>query len=244
MSRRIVPLAAATLALALTALALDPARAAVPEPADSAKADPAKVAATPDSSRFLPTWLHLHGAAGLGWLASPVSLRKFYQAGQSYEAGLEVQPRYALRMRLNAEYLGLPIVTTSTYTFITMSPGLVPIRDTLHLQTTGQGWLGSGRLEAQLRLTPHVWAVGGIGRGYLDSGLEPIHESNGTETLDLDFPGASSWVWLTTLGGTYEFDFLGPLLSADVRWTGMHHGEVRPQDRMNSWSIRIGWSGF
>jgi len=139
----------------------------------------------------------------------------------------------------------LPIVTTSQYTFITISPSeAIPVRDTLHLETTGQGWLGSGRLEAQVRLTQHVWAVAGLGRGYLESGLQPIHESNGTETLDLDFPGSSGWAWLTTIGGTYEFDFLGPLLAAEVRWTGIHHGEVRPLERMNAWSIRIGWSGY
>src|SRR5262249_7760149 len=161
-------------------------------PADSAKGaapDSAKAAA-PDSSRLLPRWLHAHAAAGLGWLASPAWMRKFYQAGQGYELGVETQPASGFRLRVNGEYHMLPTVAPRMYTVAPSLPGLnsEPTRDTLQLRTTGQGWIGSGRLEAQVRLTPHMWAVAGVGRGYLETGLHPIHEANAFETLDLDFP--------------------------------------------------------
>jgi hypothetical protein len=92
-----VPRTAALAALAACLCAARPARCEVPELPDDVVAK----AAANDTSRFLPRWLHLHGAAGLGWLASPAWMRKFYQAGQGYEAGLETRPGGAFRLRLN-----------------------------------------------------------------------------------------------------------------------------------------------
>ena len=228
---------AALAALAACLCAARPARCEVPEPPGEVVAK----AAANDTSRFLPRWLHLHGAAGLGWLASPAWMRKFYQAGQGYEAGLETRPGGAFRLRLNGEYQMLPAVTTATYVFITSVPGLdsEPSRDTVQVETNATGWLGSARLEAQMGITPHLWLMGGFGRGYLETGLRSFHQGGMISSIDFQFPGSSGWVWIGTAGTSYEFDFFGPRLSAEVRTSYL----MRDIDRFQTWSIRIGWGG-
>jgi len=97
MTHRTVRCAAAMLLLAACALAPGTARAQ-----GSGYGEPVKTAPR-DTSRFLPDWLHLHAAIGVGWLASPIQIRQIYQAGQGYELGLEARPADAWRLRLNAE---------------------------------------------------------------------------------------------------------------------------------------------
>lgn len=235
MSYRIVRRIAALACLAACLLAPRPARAAEPE---NEGAQPA----AQDTTRLLPRWLHLHAAAGLGWLASPEWMRKFYQAGQGYELGLEVRPGGAFRLRLNGEYQTLPAVTDVEYAFITSEPPLdgEPMRDTVRIQARATGWLGSARLEAQMALTPQIWLLGGFGRSYLSTGLEPVHVADPFSSLNLDFPGTSGWAWMTTAGTSYEFELFGPRLSAQVRTSYL----MRERDRLQTWSIRIGWGGY
>jgi hypothetical protein len=226
----------ATLALLAASLcAWYPARAAVPEPPGGEAA--AKPAAN-DSTRLLPNWVHLHGAAGLGWLASPEWMRKFYQAGQGYELGLETRMGPSFRLRLNGEYQTMPAVTNASFSIITAaSLDNAPARDTVLVEARTTGWLSSARLEAQMALTPHLWVLGGFGRGYLETGLHTTHVSDGVVSVDLVFPGSSGWVWLATAGTSYEFDVFGPRLSAEVRSSYL----MRDQDRFQTWSIRLGW---
>src|SRR5262252_8566337 len=118
MRRRTLRRIAALLSLATWLCAHRAAAAAVPDDPDST------VKSARDSSRFLPRWLHLHAAVGLGWLASPEWMRKFYQAGQGYELGLETRPGTYFRLRLDGEYQVLPAVTDASYSFLTRVPGL------------------------------------------------------------------------------------------------------------------------
>jgi hypothetical protein len=236
MSIRIVRRIATLASLAACLCAQAPVRAAVPEPEEGA---PKPVVA--DSSRLLPRWLHLHGAAGLGWLASPEWMRKFYQAGQSYEVGLQVRPSGAFRLSLSGEYQTLPAVTDMSYGFITSVPALdtEPTRDTVQVEARATGWIGSARLEAQMAISPELWLMGGFGRGYLSTGLEPVHLSDPYASLDFEFPGSSGWAWIATVGTKYEFELFGPRLSAEVRSSYM----MRHLDRFQTWSVRIGWGG-
>ena len=237
MSIRIVRSIATLAALAAWLGASPPARAAVPEPDDAA----AKAAA-PDTGRFLPRWLHAHASAGLGWLASPEWMRKFYQAGQSYEVGLETRPTASFRLRLNGEYQALPAVAEMSRTFITSVPLLdqAPARDTVVVEARGTGWIGSGRLEGQMALTPEIWLIGGFGGGYLSTGLQTVHLSDPFTSYDFDFPGSSGWAWIATAGASYEFEIFGPRLSAEVRTNIL----MRERDRLQTWSIRLGWGGY
>ncbi|HXJ69122.1 MAG TPA: hypothetical protein VNM39_09455 [Verrucomicrobiae bacterium] len=235
MKQPIVHRLAALASLAACLVWVRPARAAVPgtqaEAAESAVAD---------TSRLLPHWLHLHAAAGLGWLASPEWMRKFYQAGQGYELGFEVRPSNTFRLRLNGEYQGLPVVTDAKYTYVYMAPGGVPIRDTLVVEERSNGWIGSARLEANWSLAPQLWVLGGLGRGYLETGLQSQHPSGVySSSFIIDFPGSSGWTWDATVGTSYEFALFGPRLSAEVRTNYL----MRNRDRMQTWSIRLGWGG-
>lgn len=226
--RRLVP-------LALLLLSSSPVRAAVPEP------PPARApAAAPDSATFLPRWLHAHGSVGLGWIHSPEFIRQRYEVGQDFELGIEARPRPRLRVRLNGEYQVLPAVGRASYQFVTFQDleGNQAV-DTLSFDWRGRGWLGAARAEVQWRALPHTWLMVGAGRGYLGAGLRAYHFRDPFQTLDVEFPGSSGWAWIGSLGTRYDFDLFGPTLGAELRWSTLD----RPQDRLQTWSLRIGWQG-
>ena len=107
------------------------------------------------------------------------------------------------------------------------APRLQAIRS---LRLTGKAVFGSGdfRLEGQWALTPQLWMIGGIGRGYLETGLRTLHVGNQFESLDLDFPGSSGWAWIATAGTSSEFDLFGPRLSAEVRTSYLMRPNAMP----------------
>jgi hypothetical protein len=222
-------------AAALACLATDPAPAAVPEPPADAVAAPAA-----DTSGFLPRWLHVHGSIGIGWISAPAFIRERYEAGQDFEAGFEVRLQPRLRLRLNGEYQVLPALGRASYQFVSfqdLEGGTV--MDTISFAWRKRGWLGAARTELQWRALPQTWLLLGAGRGYLSAGHRQYHFSNPFETLTLTFPGTNGWAWITSLGARYDFDIFGPVLGAELRWSTLD----RPQDRLQTWSIRIGWQG-
>lgn len=216
------------------AAAAIPARAAVPEPPPPASPAP------PDTTAFLPRWLHLHASFGIGWISAPRFIRERYEAGQEIEAGFEVRLRPRLRLRLNGQYATLPALARVQYQFVTFQDiDGSTVTDTLLFDSLGRGWLGAARTELQWRALPHTWLLLGAGRGYLSAGHRAFHFENQFETVDLAFPGSSGWAWITSLGAAYEFELFGPTLAAEVRWNRLD----RPQDELDTWSIRIGWQG-
>jgi hypothetical protein len=239
MSSRSIRRAAALAVLAVCALAPVPARAERPDTYDH----PAKPAAV-DSSRVLPHWLHLHAAIGVGWLSSPLAIRQLYQACQGYEVGLEARPRRDWRLRFNGEYQALPLVIDGEFRFVHQSgiDGEVSA-DTVRLEGNGQGWIGSGRFEAQKALIPGFWVLGGAGGGYLTSGLNAVNVLGTSFSFEGVLPGVSGWVLMPTMGAIAETDFLGPTLGIEVRWTGILMPD-QAREHLQTWSIRFGWSGY
>lgn len=221
--------------LVLLGLPAPAVRAAIPE-----QSFPEQRAAAPDTSQFLPRWLHLHGSVGYGWMSSPRTIRQRYEAGQDFEFGLEARMRPRLRLRLNGEYQVLPAVGRVNYTIRSFA-GLdgTAAYDTLSFDWLQRGWLGAARLEGQYRVLPNTWLLAGAGRAYLSAGVRPYHFSDPFGTVDVAFPGSTGWGWLTSAGARYEFDIFGPTLGAEVRWSTLD----RRQDRLQLWSIRIGWQG-
>src|SRR5262249_30743556 len=150
-------------------------------------AEPPKAAA-PDTSHFLPPWLHLHGSIGYGWIQGPRFIRQRYEAGQDFELGLESRMRKNLRLRLNGEYQILPAIGHALFQFVTaVDPDGKPTIDTLAFQWRGRGWMGATRAELQWRALPHTWVIAGAGRGYLDAGIRAFHFQDPFETLDITF---------------------------------------------------------
>jgi hypothetical protein len=231
-----LPRRAAITALCLIALvATRPARSAVPE-----APLPGVTAPTPDSSGFLPRWLHLHGSIGIGWVSSPEFLRERYEAGQDFEMGLEMRLQPRLRLRLNGEYQVLPALGRVNYQYVVFQDiDAGTAMDTISFDWRKRGWLGAARAEVQWRALPHTWLLVGGGRGYLGAGQRPYHFRSPFETLDIEFPGSSGWAWIGSLGARYEFDIFGPVLGAELRWSALD----RRQDELQTWSIRIGWQG-
>lgn len=227
---------AAIAAALLFAVAPTPARSAVPEPTA-----PAATAPAPDSSGFLPRWLHLHGSVGIGWISSPGFIRERYEAGQDFEAGLEVRMQPRLRFRLNGEYQVLPALGRVNYQYVTFTDmdGNAVYSDTISFDWRKRGWLGAGRAEVQWRALPHTWLLAGAGRGYLSAGQRPYHFNSPFETLTITFPGSNGWAWIGSLGARYDFDIFGPVLGAELRWSALD----RRHDELQTWSFRIGWQG-
>jgi hypothetical protein len=132
------------------------------------------------------------------------------------------------------------VVTDAKFTYVYMTLGGIPIRDTLVVEERGNGWIGSARLEAQWSLAPQLWVLGGLGRGYVETGLQSQHPSSVyASSFLIDFPGSSGWAWIATAGTSYEFEMFGPRLSAEVRTSYL----MRGTDRLQTWSIRLGWGG-
>src|ERR1041385_5509999 len=221
--------------LALLALLLGPVRpalSAVPEPPAEAPKP-----AMPDTSHFLPPWLHLHASIGYGWIQGPEFVRPRYEAGQDFEAGLESRLRRNLRVRLNGEYQVLPAVGRALVQFVSSqdADGNRTI-DTLSFQWRGRGWMGATRTELQWRPLLRTWLIAGTGIAYLDAGIRAFHFQDPFETLDITFPGSSGAGWLPSAGLRYDFDFFGPVLGAELRYTSLH----RRQDDIDMLSFRIG----
>ena len=114
-----------------------------------------------------------------------------------------------------------------------------PTTDTLSFDWRQRGWMGAARAEVAVRALPHTWLVAGGGRAYLGAGVRAFHFANPFQTLDVRFPGSSGWGWLGSLGARYDFDLFGPKLGAELRYSAL----ARPQDRLQMWSLRIGWAG-
>ena len=227
---------AAIVLTTMLALAAVPAHAAVPEPPPPG----APATAPSDTTSFLPPWLHLHASFGIGWISAPRFIRERYEAGQDFEAGVEVRLRPRLRLRLNGQYASLPALARVQYQYVVLRDlDGNAVMDTLLFDSLGRGWLGAARTELQWRALPHTWLLLGAGRGYLAAGHRAYHFANQFETIDLEFPGSSGWAWIGSVGARYEFDIFGPVLGAEVRWSRLD----RRQDELDTWSIRIGWQG-
>lgn len=233
-----LPRRAAIVVLSTLALfTASPARSAVPEPPPpSATASNA----APDTGRFLPRWLHYHASIGIGWLSSPTFLRQRYEAGQDFELGVETRMHPRLRLRLNGEYQVLPANGRAEYQYVAFQDlDGNTVTQTISIDWRRRGWLGAGRAELQVQALPHTWLLIGGGRGYLSAGMRAYHFESPFETLDITFPGSNGWAWIGSAGARYDFDIFGPTLGAELRWSALD----RPQDELQTWSIRIGWQG-
>ncbi len=232
MPRRIV---LAALLVALTCLVL-------PRPAAAARRRPPvhideDVPTVIDSSRVLPLWLHPNATVGLGWISAPVEIRKRYEAGYDFDAGVEARHGDRLRLRVNGEFQMLPSINRGIYSVLDFVDAQGNFHsDTLAFEVLGRGWLGAARLEAQARVLPRIWLMAGIGRGYMSAGGRAYDFQSPFESLNVTFPGSNGWAWIPMVGARYDFDAFGPLIAVETRYSALQ----RSQDVLHSWSIRLG----
>lgn len=221
-------------ALMLTLLSARPVTAAVREPEPEPEESQVVIV---DSSGVLPRWLHLNASVGAGWISAPVHIRKRYEGGWSLDGGLEARLHSRLRLRLNAEYQTLPSIAQGIYGIDNyFDANGVFHSDTLAFEYLRRGWLGAGRLEAQAKVLPHIWLLGGIGRGYLSSGGRAYDFATPFESRNVTFAGSNGWAWIPMIGARYDFDAFGPLVAFETRYSALQ----RKQDVLHTWSIRIG----
>lgn len=224
------------LLLALASLGQWPALAAAAPPAPVDDGEEKQVVIV-DSSGVLPRWLHFNASAGAGWISAPARIRQRYEGGWCFDGGLEARVHPRLRLRLNGEYQMLPSIGKEIYGIDNYyDANGVFHSDTLAFEYLRRGWLGTGRIEAQARVLPHIWLLGGIGRGYLGSGGRAFDFATPFETRNVRFAGSSGWAWIPMIGARYDFDAFGPLIAFETRYSALQ----RQQDVLHTWSIRVG----
>jgi hypothetical protein len=203
----------------------------------AAPVDDEKQVVIVDSSGVLPRWLHFNASAGAGWISAPAKIRKRYEGGWNLDGGVEARVHPRLRLRLNGEYQMLPSIGKEIYGIDNyLDANGVFHSDTLAFEYLNRGWLGAARLEAQAKVLPHFWIIGGIGRGYLGSGGRAYDFATPFESLNVKFEGSNGWAWIPMAGARYDFDVFGPLIAFETRYSALQ----RKQDVLHTWSIRVG----
>ena len=166
-----------------------------------ARSASAAEAAQADSLGPLP--LHLVGEAGIGWMQSPVDIRRRYKAGLDAAVSLELRGRRRIALSARGEYHDFPNAA-GLYSGYYNACGAYP---------TGYANINlvSGRafdivLAPMLRVTDDWWLDAGAGYGYFDSGY-----SSGQKFIDgatgqtITVPGSTGWGAVVAAGLRYEF---------------------------------------
>jgi hypothetical protein len=232
------------LLLAAASFACGPARAGEPEPPP-----PEHAPAAHDTSGFLPRGIHFYGSAGGSWIAAPVSAREHTEVGECFEGGLEARPLGGLGLHLGAEYQVMPIRRSVTGILLEgFDVEGNPIGTPFTTEESLTGALLGVRMETQWRLLPGTWLLGGGGMAHIST-RDPNSVHAGTVytsgsgqpilVLHAEGPDLFGWASSLTLGMRQDFDFLGPLLGIEVRYSAMANGS----EQLRTGSVRIGWGG-
>jgi hypothetical protein len=202
-----------------------------------------------DTSGFLPRGIHLYGSAGGSWIAAPVPAREHTEVGECFEGGLEARPLGGLGLHLGAEYQVIPI-RRSVSGILLEGTDLEgnPIGTPFTTEESLTGAMLGIRMETQWRLLPGTWLLGGGGMAHISTrdpnslqvGSISI-AGNGQPVLVLHAEGPDLFGWASslTLGVRQDFEFLGPLLGIEVRYSAMTNGS----EQLRMGSVRLGWGG-
>lgn len=197
----------------------------------------------PSTARDTMWWAPIvrHGwiEGGVGWMAAPTAIRRNFEAGQGFGAGLETRPSAAVRLRVGGDYQILP--ANGSGILLVESSNLLGdvFADTVRFATRSAGWMGALRTEAAVRIPGHVWLLAGGGRLYLDDGLGELSERLAPD-MRLRLQGAyrDGWAWFATAGALLDLEsWLHAPLSFDVRWRSARRGD----DDLRFWTIRVGY---
>ncbi len=191
-----------------------------------------------DSAWWAPLLHHAWLSGGIGWMAAPTSIRRHFEAGQGFAAGLEAHPRRALRLRVGGDYQILPATGEVIFIEESSTPLGVILADTIRYTLRSPGWMGSLRVEASVRAPGGLWLSGGGGRAYFDDGLGDRAGSYGPDVA-VRIRGADrdGWAWYGTAGASLGLEpVLHVPIAVGVDWLTARRGD----DHLGFWHIRVG----
>lgn len=205
----------ATLASLVIALALASA-----VPARASGVDLGDAVAKPDTSRFLPRWMHASLEAGVSWLQSPAAVKDRYNAGVALGGALTATAAPRLRLAARLEYLDLPNGEMGYYGSYQTVDGQAYAVPNYGYNAFGGGRALDALVLASARPWRQLWIEGGAGYGHFSSGLPRIQFLDGVTGEWIDVPGQSGWGATWTAGFAYEFRVgrKPDHLCAGVRW--------------------------
>jgi hypothetical protein len=230
--------------LLLSCLALCPtARAA--EPLTPPRASAARAA---DTSTFVRRF-HLYASAGSGWIASPAESRDHTDAGQEFQAGVQALPRRALRFNLGLDYMVLPMHRVVKGVLIEgVDADGNPFGEPIETEQAQTGTAVGLRGELRWRALPNFWLLAGGGMNHISTrdpnSLQVGAVYNGVYNVPFlvtssAAPDLYGWAWSRTLGVRRDFDFLGPVLGLEFRWSTLALGT----EQVQTGSVQLGWGG-
>ena len=188
----------------------------------------------PDSTRFLPRWLHSYAELGPGWMQLPVDIRTRYGASLSLGLGLDVDPVSPLQLAVRGNYYMLTpkdAAYSGFYDPNSPAPGY-------ELTGGGTGHLIDLLFVTSLRARGPFWIEGGVGGGHFGSGYPDEAFQDPLTGNIVDIVGKSAWGGAFSIGTRYEFQ---PTprdhLFALVRWETFDDRGTALQ----FWTLRAGY---
>ena len=157
---------------------------------------PGATPAAKDTSGVLPKWMDGAVEVGVGWMASPQSVKDRYSAGMNIGLELQALAAPALRFGAKAEYHDSP---SNRDGFVTTSNGIV-----------GYDTFGDGKMldlfgTIAVRPWRQLWLEGGAGYGHFESGFGDVNFIDGVTGDSYVPPGKIGWGPVAGAGARYEF---------------------------------------
>ena len=225
---------------ALTLVGLVAAEALNAQPPAVSPPPPPHAASTArDTTHFLPPWLRGWLEFGGGWMAGPSYLKRHYESGQSFAAGLEARPRPRWALRTAVDYQ-MVLAHARRVLYVPyldpLDPRVVYV-DTVHFETQTTGWIAGSRTEVGARLPGDFWLTAGAGGGYMHSGLGGDASAGFSDVgMPTSDAVANGWGWLWTAAVRYDFTPAPRVpLGLDVRTSELRRGH----DAVRTWSVRM-----
>jgi hypothetical protein len=186
------------------------------------------LAAGPDTSRFLPRWLHASLEAGVSWMQGPHEVSNRYSAGLAFGGAFWVAPAAGVRVSAQVEYFDLPNGGNGSFGTYQRSGGQTNTTPLYNYNAFGGGHTIEGLGVVSVRAWRGVWVEGGAGHGYFASGYPKILFFDGATGEAISIPGESGWGPAYTAGAAYEFTVRRrEHLYVSGRWTRLERGNVQ-----------------
>jgi len=194
--------------------------------------------AKPDTSKFLPRWIHASLGAGISWMQAPSWVRVRYGPGIALTGNLWASLLPGARLAVELEYLDLPANTNGFATTYKAKDGSTYTIPYDYYTNTGAGNEINGLAVLSFKVWRNLWVEGGVGGGHFSSGYSGIEFLDNATGRTVSIPDDSGWGPAITAGLAYDFQVgKGSKLFASARWVRL----ARDTETLHVVPLRIGY---